>query len=113
MPYVPSIGKGDCARLMERQMTSTHISYELGGRVQIANAAAPIVIRWNAANPIEGIKAFARDERNGDYVRVYEVGPTEWVQNEPQAWSAGNFETKESARHFASKAYRWINRARG
>lgn len=92
-------------------MTLTHTHYELGGRTNL-DATGAIVIRWNAQNPIEGIKAFARDERSGEYVRVYEVGPTEWVDNQPQAWSSGNFESKDSARHFASKAYRWINKGR-
>ncbi len=88
----------------------THVSYELGARQTFATKTGPILVQ--NTKTLEGVLAWARDERTGQYVRVFEVGPTEWVQNEPQAWSRGNFETVESARTFASKAYRWINRGR-
>lgn len=87
---------------------TTSTSYELGARSTFANLTGGIV--WKKGDVIEGVKAWARDERTGEYVRVYENGPTEWVDNEPQAWSTGNFETVEDAKKLASKAYRWINR---
>jgi hypothetical protein len=93
-------------------MALTHTHYELGGRTKIANAKSPIFLTWNKANPIEGISAYVRDEATGEYVRIYEVGPTEWVQGEPQAWSRGNFETEESVQRFGSMAYRWLNKRR-
>lgn len=88
----------------------TLVSYELGARQTFTTKTGPILVR--NTKTLEGVLAWARDERTGDYVRVFEVGPTEWVQDEPQAWSRGNFETVESARIFASKAYRWINGGR-
>lgn len=89
--------------------TTTH--YELGGRTRFsANVNGSIA--WKNKGGIEGILAWARDERTGEYVRVYEHGPTEWVDNEPLAWSSGNFETIENAQRFASMAYRWINKER-
>ncbi len=86
-------------------------SYELGARSRFANLTGGIV--WKDTKSIEGIKAWARDQKTGEYVRIYEVGPTEWVDNEPQAWSSGNFESVGTAKAFASKAYRWINRKVG
>jgi hypothetical protein len=99
--------------VMERQMTQllTHVSYELGARQIFATKTGPILVR--NTKTLEGVLAWARDERTGEYVRVYEVGPTEWVQDEPQAWSSGNFMSVEDAQHSASKAYRWINKGRG
>lgn len=90
-------------------MTNTAtVSYELGARSKFANLTGGII--WKDTKSIEGVKAWARDERTGEYVRVYENGPTEWVDNEPQAWSTGNFETVETAKKWASVAYRWINK---
>ena len=86
-------------------------SYELGARTRFPGLSAGIA--WKNTKTIEGVLAWARDEKTGEYVRVYEVGPTEWVDNEPQAWSSGNFESTEDAQKFASKAYRWINKGRG
>lgn len=86
-------------------------TYELGARSKFANLTGGIV--WKNTKSIEGVKAWARDERTGEYVRVYETGPTEWVDNEPQAWSSGNFESVEAAQKWASKAYRWINKRKG
>jgi hypothetical protein len=86
-------------------------SYELGARTRFAGPTAGIA--WKNTKSIEGVLAWARDEQTGESVRGYEVGPTEWVDNEPQAWSAGNFETTETAKKFASKAYRWINKGKG
>lgn len=88
-------------------------SYELGPRTKIEWAKGPLVVSRNKAYPIMGISLFARDEATGEYVQVFEVGPTEWVDNEPQAWSRGNFETMQAAQHFGTKAYRWINRKKG
>lgn len=89
-------------------MSNAAISYELGSSQSFPTLTAGIA--WKNTNSIEGVKAWARNERTGEYVRVYEVGPTEWVDNEPQAWSSGNFGNTEDAKKFASKAYRWINR---
>lgn len=83
-------------------------SYELGARHTFPTLTAAIA--WKNTKSVEGVLAWARDERTGEYVRVYEVGPTEWVDDEPQAWSSGNFESVEDAQNFASKAYRWINK---
>jgi len=88
-------------------MTLSTVHYELGGRVKF-NFTAPFC--WKNTKSIKGVLAYARDESTGEYIRVYEVAPTEWVDNEPQAWSSGNFETVESAKLYAEKAYRWINR---
>lgn len=83
--------------------------YELAGRTAFApHITSPLA--WKDTKSIEGVKIWARDERTGEYVRVLETAPTEWVDNEPQAWSSGNFETVESAKHFASMAYRYINK---
>ena len=86
---------------------TTH--YELGAREIIENTTSPIITRTDKENPIMGIKVYVRDEKAGDYVRIYETAPTIWVDDEPQAWSSGNFETMESARHLGTKAYRYIN----
>lgn len=88
---------------------TTH--YELGERTRFP-ASISGAIAWKDTKSIEGVKAWARDERTGEYVRVFETGPTMWVDNEPQAWSSGNFENVEDAQKFASKAYRWINKGR-
>lgn len=88
-------------------MTRT-TSYELGARFQSKKFTGPIL--WNNKGGVEGVLAYARDEKTGEYVRVYEVGPTEWVDGEPQSWSSGNFENIETAKKYAGKAYRWINR---
>jgi hypothetical protein len=41
---------------------------------------------------------------------VYEVQPEEFVQGEPQSYSWGNFGDVETAKKFASMAYRHINK---
>lgn len=85
--------------------------YELAGRTTFpAHINSPLA--WKDTKSIEGVKIWVRDEKTGEYVRVLECGPTLWVDNEPQAWSTGNFETVESAQAMASKAYRYINRGR-
>lgn len=85
------------------------IHYELAARTRFgANITAPLA--WKDTKGVEGVKIWARDEATGEYVRVLETGVTEWVDGEPQAWSSGNFETVESAKHFASMAYRYINK---
>lgn len=89
---------------------TAHTSYELGETVRFP-AHINSGICWNSKNPLEGVKAWARNEKTGEYVRVFEVGPTEWVDGQPQAWSSGNFENVADAQKFASKAYRYINRA--
>jgi hypothetical protein len=81
-------------------------SYELGGRFSFPKLTGGIV--WKDTKSIEGVLAYARDQQTGEYVLVYEV---EWVDGEPQAWSRGNFDNVEMAKHFASKAYRFLNRA--
>ena len=88
------------------QLLTTH--YELGGRFRSDTFQCATLFK--ATNSVEGVLAWARDDRTGEYVRIYEVGPTEWVQNEPQSYSRGNFETKESARKFARMAYRYLNK---
>jgi hypothetical protein len=90
-----------------RQMTTR---YELGARHSFPTLTGGIV--WKDTKSIEGVLAWARDERTGEYVRVYETGPTEWVDGEPQAWSTGNFESIEDAKKWASTAYRWMNKNR-
>ena len=89
-------------------MTNRTTHYELGARQSFASVTGGIV--WKNTKSFEGVKAWARDERTGEYIRVYETGPTEWVDDEPQAWSTGNFESVETAQKFASMAYRYINR---
>lgn len=92
-------------------MANALTRYELGARSRFADTITGGIV-WKNTKSIEGVLAWARDERTGEYVRVYETGPTEWVDNQPQAWSTGNFETVEAAKEFASKAYRWINKGR-
>lgn len=89
-------------------MTTTH--YELGAREIIEGTTSPIIVRTDKTNPLMGIRVYVRDEKAGDYVRIYETAATVWVDDEPQAWASGNFETMESARHLGTKAYHWINR---
>jgi len=92
-------------------MTNTRTHYELGARVKLAaNFTAELV--WKDTKSIEGVKIWARHEATGEYVRVLETGPTEWVDGQPQAWSTGNFETLADAKKFASMAYRYINKGR-
>lgn len=90
-------------------MTNT-THYELGARSNFANLTGGIV--WKKGDAIEGVKAWARDEKTGEYVRVFETAPDIWADNEPQSWSSGNFETVEAAQKFASMAYRYINKRR-
>lgn len=88
---------------------TTH--YELSGRSKFAaHINAPLA--WVNTKSIEGVKIWARDESTGEYVRVLECGPTEWVDGLPQAWSSGNFGTVEDAKKFAGMAYRYINKGR-
>lgn len=90
-------------------MNTTH--YILGETVKLpANFTSGLA--WKVGNAVEGVKIYARKESTGEYVRVLEHGPTEWVDNEAQAWSSGNFETLETAQKFASMAYRYINKRR-
>lgn len=91
-------------------MTFTN-SYELGQRFTSKKFSGAIV--WQNTKSIEGVKAWARDERTAEYVRVYETGPTEWVDGQPQAWSTGNFESVDDAKKWATTAYRWLNKGRG
>lgn len=90
-------------------MTHT-TTYTLGARYGFRKFNDAILVL--NTKTIEGVKAWARDEKSGDYVRVLETGPTQWVDDEPQAWSTGNFESVEDARKWASTAYRYINRGR-
>lgn len=83
--------------------------YELGARSRFPSMTGAIL--WKNTKSIEGVIAFARCNRTGEYVRVYEVAADEFVQGEAQSWSSGNFETVESAKAAASKAYRWLNRS--
>lgn len=92
-------------------MTNT-THYELGAVTRFpATITAPLA--WKDTKSIEGVKIWARNEKTGAYVRVLETGPTEWVDDEPQAWSSGNFETIEAAKKFAGMAYRYINKGLG
>lgn len=86
------------------------VSYDLGGRMKTEKFTSALV--WADTKSIEGVKIWARDERNGEYVRVYEVAPDEFVQHEVQSWTRGNFETVEAAKAMAGKAYRYLNRGR-
>ena len=90
-------------------MTASQISYQLGGRCKCPEQTSPIL--WNDTKSIKGVLAFAKDEKTQEYVQVYESGPTQWVDGEPQAWSSGNFETVEAAKYWASQAYKWLNKA--
>lgn len=85
--------------------------YELGGRIRFSPKITS-EIAWKNKGGYEGVLAYARDERTGEYVRVYEVAPEQYVDGEPQAWSSGNYETVEAAKAGASKAYRWINKGK-
>ena len=89
-------------------MSAYSTNYQLGGRFRFPKLTGAIA--WKNTKSIEGVLAFARDERTGEYVQVFEFGPTEWVQGEPQAWSSGNFETVEDAQKWAGKAYRYVNK---
>jgi Na+-transporting NADH:ubiquinone oxidoreductase subunit NqrB len=96
-------------------MTTYTTHYELAGRARLTLASGePMTgaIVWKNVGGIEGVKAWARDERTGEYVRILETAPTEWVDNEPQTWASGNFETVDAAKKFASMAYRYINKNR-
>jgi hypothetical protein len=99
------------AGMGETQMTTFTTHYELGARSRFANLTGGIV--WKNTKSIEGVLAWAKDERTGEYVRVYEIGPEEWVQGIPQSFSSGNFSTVEDAKKFATKAYRWMNKGTG
>ncbi len=83
-------------------------TYELGARSKFPKLTAGIA--WVKGDAIEGVKAWARVEKTGEYVRVYETAPTEWVDDQPQAWSSGNFETVEDAKKWAGTAYRYLNK---
>jgi hypothetical protein len=91
-------------------MTTMHKHYALGGRSKFTKLTAAIAWSKPSSNPLIGIAAYARDERTGEYVRVYEVMPEEFVQGEPQSWSQGAFEDVETAKHCAWMAYRYINK---
>lgn len=88
-------------------MTTT---YTLGGRFQFKNLDGKVYT--SKFHPIVGIKCFVRDERAGTYVQVFETAPDQWVDDEPQSWTTGNFETKEAANKWGFIAYRYINKAR-
>lgn len=87
---------------------TTH--YELGRRVDFTKNTGPIVMINKG--PIGGIEIYARDEKDGNYIQVFETAPDIWVDKEPQSWQSGNFGDIESARHSGSMAYRWINKGR-
>lgn len=89
-------------------MKASQISYQLGAKYKCEEQSSPILV--NDTKSIKGVLAFARDEKSQEYVRVYEVGPTIFVDGEPQAWSSGNFESVEDAKYWASQAYKWINK---
>lgn len=86
------------------------IRYELGGRVDFTKNTGPLVVINKG--PIGGIELYARDEKAGNYIQVFEVAPSIWVDNEIQAWESGNFGDMESARKLGTKAYNWINKGR-
>ena len=86
-------------------------SYQLGARSRFSDAITAGIC-WKNKGGFEGVLAWARDERTGEYVRVYEVGPEEWVQGEPQSWTSGNFATIDSAKKWASTAYRYLNKGK-
>jgi hypothetical protein len=92
-------------------MTAYTTTYTLGRRSRFS-AKLTSAIAMTDTKSIEGVKAWARDEETGEYVRVFEYQPEEFVQGEPQSASEGNFETIEDARKWAQKAYRWINKGR-
>lgn len=88
---------------------SALVSYELGASYKLdAKFTAGLV--WKDTNSIEGVRMYVRNEKTGEYVRIYEVGPDQWVDGQPQSWSRGNFGSVKTAREFGSKAYRYINR---
>lgn len=67
-------------------------------------------LAWKVGDAIEGVTIYARNERTGEYVQVLEHAVTEWVDGEAQAWSSGNFSDLDTAKKFASMAYRYLNR---
>lgn len=85
-------------------------TYTLGGRFQFNNLDGQVYT--SKFDPIVGIKCFVRDERAGNYVQVLETAPDQWVDDEPQSWATGNFETKEAANKWGFAAYRYINKGR-
>lgn len=83
--------------------------YELGGRINSSKTSPLLMVD---KGPIGGIEIYARDEKAGDYIQVFEVAPEIWVDNEVQSWSRGNFSDVASGRHLGTKAYNWINKGR-
>lgn len=83
--------------------------YQLAERAIFTKNTGPLVVINKGA--IQGIELYARNEKNSDYVRVLECSAEQYVDHEAQAYSVGNFETMENARHFGSMAYRHINKS--
>jgi predicted mannosyl-3-phosphoglycerate phosphatase (HAD superfamily) len=93
-------------------MTTYAKTYTLGARSRFSGKLTGAIAFTDTKSTIEGVKAWARDEATGEYVRVFEYAPEEFVQGEPQSASEGNFETVEDARKWALTAYRWLNKGR-
>jgi hypothetical protein len=85
--------------------------YQLAERAIFTKNTGPLVVINKGG--YQGIELYARDEKAAEYVRVLETAAEQFVDDEAQAYSVGNFETMESARHFGSMAYRHINKGVG
>lgn len=86
------------------------MAYELGTRISFPKLTGAIA--WKDTKSIEGVIAYARDERTAEYVRVYDVEAHSYVQGIAQGFDRGNFDNVEAARRKALQAYRWLNKGR-
>lgn len=87
------------------------MAYELGGTFNYDHWTMPIVT-IDTKNVYTGFRAFARNEKTGDYREVFEsYQESQYVQGVNQgAWYRATHETREDAKRLASQAYRWMNK---
>lgn len=91
------------------------MAYELGASVKFAPHITGEVAVLNTKNAYTGWRAFARNEKTGEYVEVFEsCQESQYVQGVNQGfWFRSTHETRDAAWDYASKAYRWINKKKG
>ena len=87
------------------------MAYELGGTFRYDHWTMPIVT-IDTKNAYTGFRAFARDEATGDYREVFELyQESQFVQGVNQGfWNRCTHENRDDAKHFASVAYRAMNK---
>jgi hypothetical protein len=87
------------------------MAYELGGTFNYDHWTMPIVT-IDTKNPYTGFRAFARNEKTGDYREVFELAQEKlYVQGVNQGmWTRSTHETRDIAWDYASKAYRFMNK---